>query len=178
MKEKIKEWFKDYGTIISIYVSINVQRKQPFAFISFENNTQAKAAFKALGQDARKDPLTTGRPMYVGWAQTSKDRKKTREGNVTDRYIFMHGLRNDVTEASIREALSETGEISVIRLDKLNMHFHPIMRIGYLVFDQAADANRLMKTYKENDKLKPLFEQGEVKFNFLFPPSYIQRQIK
>lgn len=27
MKEKIKEWFKDYGTIISIYVSINTQRK-------------------------------------------------------------------------------------------------------------------------------------------------------
>lgn len=50
-------------------------------------------------------------------------------------------MKFNVTEEVIKEALKEVGEISIIRLDKLPL---PLVRIGYIVFEQAADASRLI----------------------------------
>ena len=39
MYAQLKEWFSENGrNIISIFVKIDVERKAPYAFISFENN--------------------------------------------------------------------------------------------------------------------------------------------
>lgn len=39
MYVQLKEWFSENGrNIISIFVKIDVERKAPYAFISFENN--------------------------------------------------------------------------------------------------------------------------------------------
>lgn len=65
MKNRLQEWFLVFGNIISIFVKIDIQRRAPYAFVSFEKNADAKKAQQELGN---KKDLTTGRPMYVGWA--------------------------------------------------------------------------------------------------------------
>lgn len=44
MEEKLKEWFAAYGTIISILVKIDVERKAPYAFVSYNLNQEARRA--------------------------------------------------------------------------------------------------------------------------------------
>jgi hypothetical protein len=34
----------------------------------------------------------------------------------------------------------------------------PLTRIGYVVFEMAADASKLLRTYKENETFMALFE--------------------
>jgi hypothetical protein len=46
----------------------------------------------------------------------------------------MQNLKQDVNEESIREALVDYGDILTVRLDKINMNFYPVSRIGYVVF--------------------------------------------
>ena len=35
MRAKLDEWFSGYGSIVSILVKIDVERKAPFAIVSF-----------------------------------------------------------------------------------------------------------------------------------------------
>lgn len=90
----------------------------------------------------------------------------------------MYGLRNDVSETTIREALKEYGDISMVRLDKLNIHFYPVIRIGYVVFEQSAQAHRLIEKFREDEKLKTLFDSGNADFKFLFAPSNLNKRFR
>lgn len=124
--------------------------------------------------------------MFVGWAQSKKDRKRQREGTVNERYVFIHGLKMTITEDTVLEALKDFGEITLVlflfffnyffsqvRLDKLPF---PLVRIGYIVFEQAGDAKKLVRTFAENDKFKALFENpANPNAVFLFRPPYDQR---
>ncbi|CAD8179472.1 unnamed protein product [Paramecium octaurelia] len=189
MRTKLNEWFITYGPIISVLVKIDIERKAPFAFVSFSRHQDAKEAQKTLGTtlgtNAQKDPLNTGRKMYVGWAQTKTDRKQLRDNNVYSKYIYADHLNRNVTEEMIRQTLKEAGygDISMIRLEKMQQGFQQIIRIGYIVFDQASDANKLIKSFKENEKfdeIKKLFDQnveqaGGKYFQHLFPQQSQQR---
>lgn len=44
METKLKEWFLEFGDIISVFVKIDTERKAPFAFVSFNHNSEAKKA--------------------------------------------------------------------------------------------------------------------------------------
>ncbi|KAM3146899.1 hypothetical protein pb186bvf_001053 [Paramecium bursaria] len=160
MYAQLKEWFSENGrNIISIFIKIDVERKAPYAFISFENNQQAKEAQEQFS----KDQKIVGKQMYVGWAQVKKDRKQQRDNNINARYVYMEHLARHITEDDIKKTLKECGyaDVVLVRLEKVQNSFTSIIRIGYLVFEQAADANRLIRTFKENEKLdliKGLFE--------------------
>ncbi|CAD8045110.1 unnamed protein product [Paramecium primaurelia] len=189
MRTKLNEWFSTYGSIISILVKIDIERKAPFAFVSFSRHQDAKEAQKTLGTtlgtNAQKDPLNTGRKMYVGWAQTKTDRKQLRDNNFYSKYIYADHLNRNVTEDMIRQTLKDAGygDICMIRLEKMQQGFQQIIRIGYIVFDQASDANKLIKSFKENEKfdeIKKLFDQnveqaGGKYFQHLFPQLSQQR---
>ncbi|CAD8128000.1 unnamed protein product [Paramecium sonneborni] len=185
MRAKLDEWFKGYGSIVSILVKIDVERKAPFAFVSFNKHQDAKEAQRTLGTTQKKDPLNTGRMMYVGWAQTKIDRKQQRENNIFARYIYADHLSRNVTEDMIRTTLKECGygDIQMIRLEKMQQGFQQIIRIGYIVFEQASDANKLVKNFKENEKfeeIKKLFDPnvdtaGGKYFQHLFPQQSQQR---
>ncbi|CAK67668.1 unnamed protein product (macronuclear) [Paramecium tetraurelia] len=185
MREKLNEWFSGYGSIVSILVKIDVERKAPFAFVSFNRHQDAKEAQRTLGTTQKRDPLSTGRMMYVGWAQTKTDRKQQRDNNVFAKYIYADHLSRNVTEEMIRTTLKECGygDIQTIRLEKMQQGFQQIIRIGYIVFDQASDANKLVKNFKENEKfeeIKKLFDPsvetaGGKYFQHLFPQQSQQR---
>jgi polyadenylate-binding protein len=38
MRAKLNEWFSGYGPIVSILVKIDLERKAPFAFVSFNKH--------------------------------------------------------------------------------------------------------------------------------------------
>ncbi|CAK57215.1 unnamed protein product (macronuclear) [Paramecium tetraurelia] len=183
MRAKLNEWFITYGPIISILVKIDLERKAPFAFVSFSRHQDAKEAQRTLGTtlgaNPSKDPLNTGRKMYVGWAQTKTDRKQQRDNNVYQKYIYADHLNRNVTEDVIRQTLKDAGygDICMIRLEKMQQGFQQIIRIGYIVFEQGSDANKLIKSFKENEKfdeIKSLFDPnveqaGGKYFQHLFP---------
>ncbi|CAD8108620.1 unnamed protein product [Paramecium primaurelia] len=189
MRNKLNEWFSTYGPIISILVKVDPERKAPFAFVSFSRHQDAKEAQRtlgtSLGANQQKDPLNTGRKMYVGWAQTKTDRKQQRDNNIYSKYIYADHLNRNVTEEMIRQTLKDAGygDISMIRLEKMQQGFQQIIRIGYIVFEQAQDANKLIKSFKENEKfdeIKNLFDQnveqaGGKYFQHLFPQQSQQR---
>ncbi|CAD8119747.1 unnamed protein product [Paramecium sonneborni] len=189
MRTKLNEWFSTYGSIISVLVKIDLERKAPYAFLSFSRYQDAKEAQRTLGTtlgtNQQKDPLNTGRKMYVGWAQTKKDRKQQRDNNIYSKYIYADHLNRNVTEDMIRQTLKEAGygDIYMIRLEKMQQGFQQIIRIGYIVFEQASDANKLIKSFKENEKfdeIKKLFDQnveqaGGKYFQHLFPQQSQQR---
>ncbi|CAD8206317.1 unnamed protein product [Paramecium octaurelia] len=183
MRAKLNEWFITYGPIISILVKIDPERKAPFAFVSFSRHQDAKEAQRTLGTtigaNPSKDPLNTGRKMYVGWAQTKTDRKQQRDNNIYQKYVYADHLNRNVTEDMIRQTLKDAGygDICMIRLEKMQQGFQQIIRIGYIVFEQAQDANKLIKSFKENEKfdeIKNLFDPnveqaGGKYFQHLFP---------
>ncbi|CAD8127216.1 unnamed protein product [Paramecium sonneborni] len=185
MRAKLDEWFSTYGSIVSILVKIDVERKAPFAFVSFNRHQDAKEAQRTLGTTQKKDPLNTGRMMYVGWAQTKTDRKQQRDNNIFARYIYADHLSRNVTEEMIRSTLKECGygDIQTVRLEKMQQGFQQIIRIGYIVFEQSSDANKLVKNFKENEKfeeIKKLFDPnvetaGGKYFQHLFPQQSQQR---
>ncbi|CAD8133076.1 unnamed protein product [Paramecium pentaurelia] len=185
MRTKLDEWFNGFGQIVSILVKIDIERKAPFAFVSFNRHQDAKEAQRTLGTNQKKDPLSTGRMMYVGWAQTKTDRKQQRDNNIFAKYIYADHLSRNVTEEMIRTTLNECGygDIQMIRLEKMQQGFQQIIRIGYIVFEQASDANKLIKNFKSNEKfeeIKKLFDPnvetaGGKYFQHLFPQQSQQR---
>jgi polyadenylate-binding protein len=44
MRAKLHDWFNGFGPIVSILVKIDVERKAPFAFVSFNLHQHAKEA--------------------------------------------------------------------------------------------------------------------------------------
>jgi len=59
MEKKLRELFETYGKVNSIFVKIDLTRKAPFAFVSFENNSDAKKAIEELSgrSGIGKDPF-------------------------------------------------------------------------------------------------------------------------
>lgn len=141
METKLKEFFTEYGTIISVFVKIDVERSAPFAFVSFNLNSEAKNAQQAL-TNHKRDPFASGKTIYVTWAQRKVDRQQQRDNNMNGKYIYADYLNRDVTEQKIREVMRECGygEIQMIRLDKLPGYPTTLIRIGYIVFEQASEA--------------------------------------
>jgi RNA recognition motif-containing protein len=64
----LRKLFEEYGHIVSVFVKSDPVRKAPFGFVCFDSNESAKKALRAYGFDSKRDPLKTGRPVYVGWA--------------------------------------------------------------------------------------------------------------
>lgn len=49
MRDSLKQIFSEFGNVLSVFVRIDVQRKSPYGFVSFESNEDAKKAMQAYG---------------------------------------------------------------------------------------------------------------------------------
>jgi len=62
-----------------------------------------------------------------------------------DRYVFIQNLKLDVTDEKIKTVFKTYGDIVTVRLDKLPYTgFTPNIRIGYVVFANAAEAKKVV----------------------------------
>lgn len=190
MVDGLKRIFGKYGAIVSTFVKIDIVQRKPYAFVSFDQHDAAKQAIKELGyglsssnhsfcsSQSSSDPLNTGVPIYVTWAQTKKDRQRTREGNQKDRYIYLQNLKQELNEEMVRAAFQKYGEIAATRLSKLNIApFMGTIKIGYIVFKMAISANQTINKFENDPDILQLFDGNPV-VSFLYPPSYLNRDKK
>lgn len=69
-----------------------------------------------ISSNENRNLFNNGLEVYINWAQKKDDRKRNYEGAISDRYIVVQGLKNEVDEEKLREVIRQYGEVNTVQI--------------------------------------------------------------
>jgi len=176
-EEKLQEAFGKFGTVTSSLIRSDPQGRK-FAFVNFENNEDAKKCIAEMHMmDVRTDEEKEkgdgeeklgpdGHPegkLYVGRAQTKKEREKALKSKFTAREpsnkgvnLFVKNLDESVDDDGMKELFSSFGEITSVSVPKDDNG--KCKGFGFVCFASPDDATKAVtEMHLKVVKGKPLY---------------------
>lgn len=176
--------FADYGGITSTCVRENEKLGRCFAFIAYKSEDDATKAMKAMNE-AQVDQDT----LYVGYAQKKGLRRKqlaesfAKQANETN--LFIKSLREDVTEAQLKQVFSKFGEVTSVAVQQStkvpkSIESHGVkLNFGFVNFKDENCAKQAFLEAKKNADIKALiseFHDDKRDFIYFAQPKNVREQ--
>jgi len=166
---KLKELCEKYGKVTSMLIRHDKTNQRNFAFVCYDNKNSADVAFKEL---QNKEAFAPGEPLYVNWAEKKSERtKKLREiysNTINETNLFAKNLKEEVTSEALQKAFATYGEITscLVKAPALTAEQQADAafkktKFGFINFMIKEDARDALAKAREDENIKPLFEQPQ-----------------
>ena len=178
--------FSEFGEIscMGVYEYKNSENKVSFfAFVAYESVENAEKAIASLNNKELEGKDEKEEPLYVDYAQSKTQRREMLKKkhltyqSVTNLYI--KSLKEDVTEAQLREVFEKWGDVTSICIKDAKNQISKDLKFGFVNYQTREQATKAYTEAKKDETLKELIDPTHfpnIDFIYYAQPKAVRRQ--
>jgi polyadenylate-binding protein len=160
-EKALEEMFAKYGPITSVFLASEEGKSKGFGFVNFAEPESAAAAVADLN-----DKEIVGKKIYVGKAQTKKERERLltgeRDKKRSERMnrfqglnLYVKNLDDTIDDEKLKEFFSQFGTITSAKVmrDEKNQS----RGFGFVCFATPEEAQKALSEHNKSFGAKPIF---------------------
>jgi len=158
----VDEAFSKYGEIETKFVKKHPTESKYSAFVCYKTEEGAQKAFHDINEQTITLPGAEA-PLYVNWHQSRAERdrelKRLYSQAHNDTNLFVKNLKAEVTEADLKEAFQQFGQIISIAVKTWNLG-EKTAKFGFIAFENAVDAKKCQLEAAYSPEVRELYLPG------------------